>query len=128
MVHLDFPKSHRLLNSSDFQKVFDQAPLRASHKLFLILARPNGLDHPRLGLIIAKKHIRLASRRNRLKRLIRETFRHQQQTLGGIDVIVLARKGMDQLDNPSLIQQINGQWRRLAKKAQGFPNDPTNKG
>ena len=128
MVHLDFPKSHRLLNPSDFQGVFDEAPLRASHRLFLMLARPNGHEHPRLGLIIAKKHIRLASRRNRLKRLIRETFRHQQQTLGGIDVIVMARKGMDQLDNPSLIQQLNGQWRRLAKKAQAFPNDLTNKG
>lgn len=128
MVHLDFPKSHRLLNSGDFQKVFDEAPIRASHKLFLMLARPNGYEHPRLGLIIAKKHIRLASRRNRLKRLIRETFRHQQQTLGGIDVIVMARKGMDQLDNPSLIHQLNGQWRRLAKKAQGFSNDLTNKG
>ena len=128
MVHLDFPKSHRLLDSGDFQKVFDDAPLRASHKLFLMLARPNGLEHPRLGLIIAKKHIRLANRRNRMKRLIRETFRHRQQILGGIDVIVMARKGMDQMDNPKLIQQINGQWRRLAQKAQGFPNDLTNKG
>lgn len=128
MVQLDFPKSHRLLNPGDFKKVFDEAPLRASHKLFLMLARPNGLEHPRLGLIIAKKHIRLASRRNRLKRLLRETFRHQQQNLGGIDVIVMARKGMDQLDNPSLIHQINGQWQRLARKAQGFSNDRTNKG
>jgi len=128
VVPLDFPKSHRLLNSGDFQRVFDQAPLRASHKLFLMLARPNGREYPRLGLIIAKKHIRLASRRNRLKRLIRETFRHQQQNLGGIDVIVMARKGMDQLDNPSLIHQLNGQWRRLARKAQSYTNDPTHKG
>ena len=128
MVHFDFPKSHRLLDSGDFQKVFDHAPLRASHKLFLILARPNGLEHPRLGLIIAKKHIRLASDRNRLKRLIRETFRHQQQSLKGIDVIVMARKGMNQPDNPNLIVQINGQWRRLARKAQSFSNDLANKG
>ena len=93
-----------------------------------MLSRPNGLEYPRLGLIMAKKHIRLASARNRLKRHIRETFRHQQQKLGGIDVIVMARRGMDQPDNPSLIAQINGQWRRLAKKAQGFSNDLTNKG
>ncbi|WP_341936880.1 ribonuclease P protein component [Marinimicrobium sp. C2-29] len=118
MASYAFPKSHRLLTSGDFQAVFADAPVRASHKHFLILARPNGESHSRLGLVIAKKHIRLATRRNRLKRLIRETFRHQQPTLGGIDVIVLARKGMDELDNRQLHDQLDGQWRRIARKAQ----------
>jgi len=122
-----FPKSHRLLTSGDFQAVFADAPVRASHKHFLILARPTDNPHSRLGLVIAKKHIRLASRRNRIKRLIRETFRHQQPTLGGIDVIVLARKGMDELDNPQLIAQLNGQWQRIARKAKRS-NDKTETG
>ena len=112
-----FGKSLRLLNSSDFQSVFDDAPFRASHQHFLVLARANQLDRPRLGLVIAKKHVRLAVQRNRIKRLIRESFRQQQQTLAGIDVIVLARKGMDELTNPVITKQLNQQWQRVLRKA-----------
>lgn len=113
-----FTKSMRLLNSSDFQCVFDDAPLRTSHQHFLFLARQNELNRPRLGLVIAKKNIRLAVDRNRMKRLIRETFRAKQQQLAGIDVIVLARKGMNDVANTQLIEQLNKQWQGLIRKLQ----------
>ena len=116
-----FPKAHRLLTSDDFQSVFADAPFRASHKYFLILARPNQRDSARLGLVIAKKHIRLATQRNRMKRLIRETFHHQAPTLGGIDVIVLARRGMDSLENSALHDQLDRQWQRIARKSAPKP-------
>ena len=108
----------RLLNSNDFKRVFDDAPLRTSHQHFLVLARRNDFKLPRLGLVIAKKHIRFAVDRNRMKRLIRETFRAKQQQLVGIDVIVLARKGMNDVPNASLIEQLNGQWQRLIRRVQ----------
>jgi ribonuclease P protein component len=111
-----YSKSMRLLNSNDFQTVFDDAPLRTSHQHFLLLARRNQLNAPRLGLVIAKKHIRHAVDRNRMKRLIRETFRMKQQQLAGIDVIVLARKGMNDIANLTLIEQLNGQWQRLIRR------------
>ncbi len=112
-----FPKSLRLLNSGDFQAVFDQAPFRATHQHFLILARTNQSNWPRLGLVIAKKHVRLAVERNRIKRQIRESFRHRQALLAGLDVIVLARKGMDDLTNHQLSEQLEQQWQRLIRKA-----------
>jgi ribonuclease P protein component len=115
---LAFTKSLRLLNSSDFQIIFDDAPLRASHQLFLFLGRLNSLNNPRLGLVIAKKHIRHATDRNRVKRLIRETFRVKQQQLSGIDVIVLSRKGMSDVTNTVLIEQLDLQWQRLISRAQ----------
>lgn len=115
-----FGKSHRLLNSSDFQHVFDNAPVRVSHQFFLILARTNQLERPRLGLVIAKKNIRLSVQRNRIKRLIRETFRAQQHSLTGIDVIVLARKKMEELSNKEIHEQLHQQWQRLARKANQF--------
>lgn len=118
----------RLLNSHDFKCVFDDAPLRTSHQLFLLLARRNQLPTARLGLVIAKKHIRHAVDRNRMKRLIRETFRARQQQLSGVDVIVLARKGMHEIPNAELINQLNGQWqrliRRMAKDQSGSKAEP----
>ena len=116
-MKLAFGKSLRLLDSSDFQAVFDNAPFRASHQFFLILTRPNSFTHPRLGLVIAKKHIRLAVQRNRIKRLIREEFRHQQESLTGLDVIVLSRKGLDGLTNEQFRHQLVQQWQRILKKS-----------
>ena len=117
MTKHTFPKSLRLLGSGDFQAVFENAPFRASHQHLLILARSNSLPVARLGLVIAKKHVRHAVERNRIKRLIRESFRHRQQSLAGLDVIVLARKGMGELSNPVITEQLNQQWQRVLRKA-----------
>jgi ribonuclease P protein component len=118
---LAFPKSLRLLTPTDFKQVFDAAALKVSTKEVLILARLNQLDHARLGLVIAKKHVRRATARNRLKRIIRETFRHQQHLFSGpaagLDVVILARAGMDKLDNETLHQQLPSLWKQLQRKA-----------
>lgn len=50
--------------------------------------RPNGLDYPRLGLVIPKNHLARAVDRNRAKRLLREWFRRNQARLRGCDVVV----------------------------------------
>ncbi len=112
-----FSKRQRLLNACDYQWVFDNPSLRASHPNILLLAKHNRFEHPRLGLVISKKNIKLACQRNRVKRLVRESFRTQQDILGNIDVIVLARRNLDQLSNPELHKLLNKQWQRLVKSA-----------
>ena len=46
----------------------------------------------RLGIVVAKKNIKLAVDRNRLKRLVRESFRKQQLGLLGLDIVVIIKK------------------------------------
>lgn len=111
-----FGKSLRLLNARDYRGVFDNAQLKISHQRLLILARSNSSKTPRLGLVIAKKNIRLAVQRNRIKRILRESFRLRQETLIGLDIVVLARRGLDDLDNQQLHQLFLQQWQRLEKK------------
>lgn len=121
MADLGFPKALRLLTPADFKQVFDAADLRVSSKEILILARANLLNRPRLGLVIAKKHIRLAVQRNRVKRVVRESFRAQQIVLAGalsVDAIILARGGLDRLDNPALHEMMRQLWQQLQRKAQ----------
>ena len=108
-----FPTDHRLLEAADFSRVFDAAEHRASHKHLLMLAVTNELGFHRLGLVIAKKNVRLAVQRNRVKRLIRESFRHLPAPRTGLDVVVLARRGIDQLDNASLSTILRQQWQKL---------------
>ena len=114
---LGFSKSDRLLNASDFTAVFNDAQIKASHPQFLILAKNTGHSSARLGLVIAKKNIRNAVDRNRLKRLIRESFRLKQHHLPAIDAIVLARRGGDQIANHELFEILENLWKRAAKRA-----------
>lgn len=113
-----FGKSQRLLSSGQYSAVFANAPVRASHPTLLVLARPNDLGGPRLGLVIAKKHVRKAHDRNKIKRICRETFRLRQHKLPPIDAIVLARRGADKLSPDELHSILNGLWKRITKRAQ----------
>lgn len=112
-----FPKSRRLLTAAEFSAVFKDAPLRVSHPSFLILARTNAEAGPRLGLVVAKKYVKRATRRNTIKRITRESFRLQQHNIPKIDAIVLARRGADAFDADELAVIMNGLWKRLAKRA-----------
>ena len=108
-----FGTERRLLNSAEYSRVFDEASCRASHRHVLLLAAPNSMGHSRLGLVIAKKNVRKAVLRNRIKRIAREVFRQQPGTDAPLDVVLLARRGIDSLDKKSLAALIERQWRKL---------------
>lgn len=111
-----FSKYLRLLNARDYSGVFNDAQYKVSHQRLLILSRNNQTPTPRLGLVIAKKNIRLAVQRNRIKRILRESYRLHQQQMPGLDIVIMARRGLDDLDNKQLHLLINQQWKRLIKK------------
>ncbi|QCI15595.1 ribonuclease P protein component [Pseudomonas putida] len=115
MVSQDFSREKRLLTPRHFKAVFDSPTGKVPGKNLLILARENGLDHPRLGLVIGKKSVKLAVQRNRLKRLMRDSFRLNQQSLAGLDIVIVARKGLGEIENPELHQHFGKLWKRLAR-------------
>ena len=115
VVSQDFSREKRLLTPRHFKAVFDSPTGKVPGKNLLILARENGLDHPRLGLVIGKKSVKLAVQRNRLKRLMRDSFRLHQQLLAGLDIVIVARKGLGEIENPELHQHFGKLWKRLAR-------------
>ncbi|MFV2061014.1 MAG: ribonuclease P protein component, partial [Gammaproteobacteria bacterium] len=78
-----FTRSSRLTDAAEYAYVFAQA-CKQSNKHFTLLSRQNDREVARLGLAIAKKQLRLAVSRNRIKRLIRESFRFNQELLTGL--------------------------------------------
>lgn len=112
-----FSKHQRLLKAAEFSAVFDNPSIKVSNRHFLILCKTNNTDHGRLGLIVAKKHYKLAVSRNLVKRLVRESFRQQQHHLQGIDAIVLARNGLEQISNQDILEQLKRLWQKVQKKA-----------
>ncbi len=117
VAEFPFDKTKRLLKAADFKPVFDNAQFKISSKGLLFLSKHNRINNPRLGLVIAKKNIRLAVQRNRLKRIIRESFRLNQANIPNLDIVVLARKGLDAMDNSELQQHVAKLWQQLQHKA-----------
>lgn len=110
-----FTRSARLLSPAEFKRVFSRARKYGLSHL-TILVRANDLGYPRLGLAISRKHVKRAVGRNRIKRQIRESFRLHQDILGGCDVVVLGKPGVDKLDRRTLRALIDPSWQELAKR------------
>ena len=117
MSGFGFPRKLRLTDASQFRAVFGNAQFKVSNRHFLVLARDNQLDHGRLGLVIGKKHLPKAVQRNRIKRLLRTSFRLNQDLLPGLDIVILARSNMNALDNQQITENVRRLWLDLARKS-----------
>jgi ribonuclease P protein component len=82
-----------------------------------VLAVSNTLGFARLGLALSRKAVPLAVNRNRIKRLVRESFRSEQAHLGSIDVVIVGRRGLDQLENRDIRESLKKHWTRLSQRA-----------
>jgi ribonuclease P protein component len=81
-----FGRDSKMRKTDEFSSVFRFRCVGGGTGLDVLVA-PNGLDYARLGLIIPKKIVSTAVGRNRVKRLLRESFRLQQAELVGLDVV-----------------------------------------
>ncbi|GAB6388868.1 ribonuclease P protein component [Stutzerimonas marianensis] len=120
----DFGRDKRLLTPSQFKAVFDSPSGKLPGRNVLLLVRKNGLPHPRLGLVIGKKSVKLAVERNRIKRQLRETFRLHQLDLTGWDIVVIARKGLADQESAELARHFSKLWKRLSRTPSIAPSDP----
>ena len=92
--------------------MFKRPVFRISRRCILVLASPSPLDNSRLGVVVAKKHVRLASERNKFKRHIREYFRHNPLHTP-LDLIVMSRSSIDSLDVGTVKRELNSVWSEL---------------
>jgi ribonuclease P protein component len=106
-----FRRRHRLLDSTAFSGVFKKA-IRSRDRMFTVLYKDNGGQDARLGLAISRKHCKLAVGRNRLKRLVRESFRHHHAELDGLDIVVLNQPDAMRAGNKALFESLEGHWRQ----------------
>ncbi|RKF22253.1 ribonuclease P protein component [Alginatibacterium sediminis] len=118
MAEHSFGRELRLLTPMHFKHVFSD-PLRVGTPQLLLLAKPNQEQHPRLGLAISKKSIKLAVGRNRVKRLVRESFRLHQQQLPNVDIVAISKPGAAQLSNAELAKLLEKSWQRLLRRYAG---------
>jgi len=80
-----------------------------------VLCRRNEVGIARLGLAISKKNCRAATGRNRLKRIVRESFRCNQAQLEGLDVVVINQGEARNSSNQQIFDSLHGHWQQCTR-------------
>lgn len=110
------PRDARLTRPAEFRNVF-QKPMASADRLFKVLARPNSCGRPRLGMAVSKQVDKRAAGRNRIKRVIRESFRrHFRERRPPLDFVVLPRREAATTANRCLSESLNMHWGRLERR------------
>ncbi|MDT0618873.1 ribonuclease P protein component [Salinisphaera sp. P385] len=105
----------RLRNASAFKQVFAQGRRQADAD-FVVIWAPSPAARPRLGLAISKRRARRAVDRNRIKRVVRESFRHAAAELPDVDVVVLARQATHRRTRRQLFESLTQHWEKLRRQ------------
>lgn len=78
------------MSGDEFDLVFAKRQITHRNWFTLHVAK-NALNHARVGYTVSRKVSKKAVERNRIKRIIRESFRHNQADLGSVDYVVVAK-------------------------------------
>src|SRR5262245_25401178 len=110
---LQFGAELRLRSKLQFDAIYASGR-RIDDRFFGLRVKSNGLEHPRLGLAVAVKTAGNAVVRNRLRRLVRESFRLAQHQLPAVDVVVSAKFPAVQAPVTTLRASLATLWQRVA--------------
>lgn len=89
------------------------SPRRLTTGNFVVVTTPSAAGIARLGLAISRRYATTAVERNRVKRLVRESFREVQPALGAFDIVVMLRSATADVPAATLRAALASVWARL---------------
>lgn len=124
-IDASFPREARLLDAAGYGLVFKRNK-RLSNRYWIVLGHNKHskntaesspeAEPSRLGLAIAKKRAKRAVDRNRIKRIARESFRHNRKQLVGYDAVVMNKDHAASASAIELRQSLDTLWLELTNK------------
>lgn len=112
---LTLPARLRLRRKSDFDATYARGR-RLGDEYFGVTASRNEAGAPRLGMAVAVRVAGNAVGRNRIRRLVRESFRLHQRELPPVDLVVSARAAARAAPRAALNRSLEVLWRRVGEQ------------
>lgn len=110
-----FTPAQRLVRKVQFDVVY-QRGAKLGDSCFLVLIKPNDLNAARLGLSVSARTVGNAVNRNRIKRVIRNSFRLHAAQLPAVDIVVNTRPGARAATNNLLAERLAQHWKNVVKR------------
>ncbi len=110
-----FGRPQRILKASDFETIYARRR-RVVDSCFAVNFTANELGLARLGLSVGAKAVGNSVARNRVKRVVRDSFRRAAGDLAGIDLVVGARNGARTAHNARLRESLDGLWKQVREQ------------
>ena len=110
-----FQRAQRLVHKPQFDAAY-QKGRKLGDPFFLILIRSNDVGFARLGLSVSARSVGNAVNRNRIKRIIRDSFRMNCTELPAIDVVINTRSAARDATNKALRNSLALHWVNVVKR------------
>ncbi len=125
MADAELPRAARLRRAADFAAL-RRARGRIRGRFFMLRYETNTVAMPRLGLAVSRRVSLRAVERNRIKRQIRESFRHRRAQLPPVDILVIAQRAAAGQAGERLRADLDALWGRVRPlKQAGAPGTMT---
>ena len=111
----NFTAAQRLVHKTQFDAVYQRGN-KLGDACFLVLIKPNDMHMARLGLSVSARTVGNAVNRNRIKRVIRNSFRLNASRLPAVDIVINTRPGARQAINAELAERLSVHWQNLVKR------------
>ena len=118
MFNGSFLSKQHIRRAVEFDLILQKGK-RLSFSCFALCFKQSDHATPRLGMMIAKRHCRLAVKRNRIKRQIREYFRLHQSALPNVDIVFLLRSSTDKITDEEQMICIESLFEKLIAQSNG---------
>lgn len=86
------PRENRLTRRNDFRDILNKGKFFQGKLVALALLRDQENNEPQIGIIVSTKISKLATKRNRIKRIIKEALRTNMLLGAGQKMVVLTKK------------------------------------
>jgi ribonuclease P protein component len=126
---LRHPRACRLRSGQDFGRIYRHGVRVRGRFILLVAAESLNPSVPRLGLSVGRKYHKLAAKRNRVRRVFRESFRLGRPKLPPMDMILIpvARDQPYSVNDcqSELVYLAQKAWRKWQRRQQQKPADGT---
>ncbi len=107
-----FPRSNRLTGKAQISNVFNNAK-KIKTPFFTLFFCENNLPFPRVAIVIKKSFVAHAVQRNKIKRIVKESFRLHKHQIKACDIIFYAYTNINKLTPEKLKQWLEKSWHQI---------------